>query len=235
MMKPAAGEAKKTTAPATSSGVPRRPSGVRADFLLAKSGVPPHPLPRQIGLHQARSDGIHGDAVRRELEGERPGQVHHGALRRAVRHALAPADDAVDRGEAHDPTAAAGPDHPGGSGLRDEYEAFEVDVDHGVPRVLVERRRDPAGCSCRRCSPGCQRFPTRGRCARSTRGWKPRCGLPGEARASASLLRAAQGHRLGIVAVPRCDSHVGAGVREGRGDRPSHPAGAAGDERSLSF
>src|SRR5688500_14791329 len=49
----------------------RRPG----DLFLTERGVPPHPLARQIGLHQARADGIHRNAVGRKLEGKRTRQV----------------------------------------------------------------------------------------------------------------------------------------------------------------
>ena len=135
MTKSEAAEARKTTAPASSSGRPQRPGGhalpqplVELRVLLQRT--------RQVGREVPRADRVRLDVV------PRPVRAH--PLRQHLQPALGGAvgGDPFARRLAHhradvDDLAAAALDHPRRDRARDEERARQVDVEHALP--LVER------------------------------------------------------------------------------------------------
>ena len=70
------------------------------DDLVWKGG-------RHHGAHQTRRDGVHRDAGRAELAGERLHEPVHAGLRRGVVRLPELAAQSVDRAHCHDPAAAS--------------------------------------------------------------------------------------------------------------------------------
>src|SRR5690606_12357176 len=86
-------------------------------------------------LDRAGGDGVHCDAVRRELAGQCLGEVDHAALGGAVGGAVEEPAEPGNRGHVHDLAAAPFP-HLGGERLGAEEHALEVDVEPAVPDLF---------------------------------------------------------------------------------------------------
>ena len=146
MTKSDAGEARKTTAPASSSGSPQRPAGTRARSQASNSGVLLEHLV-QVGAEVPRRDPVRLDPVPRPLGAHRARQHLQPALRRRVRARRRPRELAHHRADVDD-LAAAALDHPRRDRPSDEEGARQVDVEHAPPLVELElderaAERDP--------------------------------------------------------------------------------------------
>ena len=141
----AASEARKTTAAASSSGVPMRLSGTCSVRTPSRSaGQRPLELG---GADEAGRHHVAGDPVGPQLAGGGPGERDHAGLGGAVvADRGAPAYPPVDRGRVDDP-APAPSDHVRRGVLDAQEGAGEVSVEHQAPGVLrqVDQRRVQLG------------------------------------------------------------------------------------------
>ncbi len=137
-MKAAAGDARKSAAPATSPGSPQRPSGVRdADRFVAHRVVAQRRGQRRGD--PAGRDRIDADAVRGVGDRQRLGQLGDAALARGIGRHQAAAEEAQHRGEVDDRAAAAFGEAAARGGA-DALAAVQVDVDdvgEDLGRVLL--------------------------------------------------------------------------------------------------
>ncbi len=104
-----ASEARKTAAPAISSGSATRPRALARVNRSLSSGLQQHS--GECGANQARSDGVDPDAPGAELAGQNPGHTDERGLAHAVGTDQGVAADATDRGDVDD--GAAMLSHPG--------------------------------------------------------------------------------------------------------------------------
>ena len=139
VMKRAAGEARKPTTSATSSGSPQRPERrVRADPVVALVDL-------RRGRHgradQPGRDGVDADAARAELDRQRLGQRAQRCLRggvdrrRRARHREH--GDGLDRGDADHGAARR---HAPGEALQQEEGRTGIDRDHAFPVLEPDLR-----------------------------------------------------------------------------------------------
>ena len=128
-----------------SSGRPTRRTGVRAAWCSTPS--PSRPLasrrPQHRRVDEPGRDGVDGDALRAELEGERLGEADHAGLGRDVVGHQRLAALRARRRDVDDATPA-GLDHVGHHGLAAVEGAGEVHLEDPVPllEVDLEERRE---------------------------------------------------------------------------------------------
>ena len=103
----AASDARNTTAPIRSSTVPSRPSLIRRTTSSWNARVVPE-RPGQRRVDEGRADGVHPDAVRRQVDRHRLGQALDAVLAHAVDGAPRAADMAHLRGDVDDRAAHRG-------------------------------------------------------------------------------------------------------------------------------
>ena len=129
-----AGDARYSTAPTISSGLPTRPAGMASRIHARYSGSP-----SALGDHRrvevARPDRVDVHAVLDPLRAECARQLDDGALARAVGGLLGDADHAVGRREVDD-LAAAALDHLPADRLAEHEGDSGVQEQHAVPRLL---------------------------------------------------------------------------------------------------
>src|SRR5439155_12092207 len=173
------------------------------DLHLAKTWVLPHSLPSQVGLDEAWTDRIHRDPARRELQRQGFRERHDATLRRAVCDSLHPAEHPVDGCDVDHATAVA---EDRERGLGDERDALEIRVDDRVPAFLVERHEVRRDVRTRVVDEDVDRPPL-ARDALEARADRHASPYVQRERNGPSPFRAYLcGHRLGVFAVPRCDS-----------------------------
>ena len=130
---------RKAVAAAMSSGRPMRRTGVRCS---CSSTAPAEPALRLVGPQHRRvdetgRDGVDGDALGSELEGQRLGQPDDGGLGGHVGGHVGLTALGARRGDVDDP-APAGVEHVGDHHLAAVVGAREVDRVDPLPRVEVD-------------------------------------------------------------------------------------------------
>ena len=143
----AASDARKATARAESSGVPSRRIGRSADRDEERREILAElrrlaPEERSVGVSGA--DAVDPDPLRPVVDRHRPGQVHHGPLRRAVAGRAGTALEPPARTDVdHDAAAAEG--HLGDRVPAQQEDGLDVDRHDPVPFLL--RRLDDIGAA----------------------------------------------------------------------------------------
>src|SRR5919201_330151 len=217
----------------TGNILPRRePPEWRPRHLdLAKARIPPHALAGQVGLDEARSDGVHRDPAGRKLEGERLRERDDATLRRAVGDALDAAKHPIDGGHV-DHAAAVVQERE--RGLGDERDALEIRVDHGVPPGLVESGEVGRDVRPRVVDEDVDAFPLPLDARETIADRGAVADLEPEGQGSPPFRGDVARDGCAVIGVPRCDSDVGAGVGEGERDGAADAPGASGDQRTLA-
>ncbi len=148
VMKAASSEARKTTAPARSSGSPSRPRGIACFSAAASFSFPPETSWKQRRVRRTGADDVDVDAVARDLAGERLGESDDPGLRARVNR-LARRPDPTRVGGYADDLPRAPFDHRLEHGTHAGDRALEVDRQHLVPGrfLALHERLDlvPAG------------------------------------------------------------------------------------------
>ena len=225
----AASEARNTTAPIRSSTVPSRPSLIRRTTSSWNARVVPE-RPGQRRVDEGRPDGVHSDAVRREVDRHRLGQPLDAVLAHAVDGAPRAADMAHLRGDVDDRAPHRGRRHSPRHRLRDEERGALVQRGDGVVVLLghIEERRRPVGAGVvdqdveRRLASIAARTA-----ARSVTSSTSASALP------PSVADLGRG-RLDLGRGARRQHDMRAGLRQGRGCRQADAAAGAGDQGAAA-
>ena len=153
-----ASEARKTTAPARSAGVPQRPAGhpreqrVVALVVLAQRAG-------QLGLHPAGRDAVDADAAARPLVGQRAGEPEQPMLGRRVGRDVHAAVEGVHGDDVDDAAAPPVRQQRTGERLREQERRRQVEGDDAcqssagvssagarriIPALLTRTLRSPS-------------------------------------------------------------------------------------------
>ena len=128
----ASSAARNTTQRATSSASPSLPTGIWPTIRLHHVFGDAR---KQVGLHIARRDRVHGDAFARAFQRKRPGEADHAGLGRAVIGKPKLALLAVDRGDVDD-AAEAPLAHAVDHRARHVEQRIEIGADHLLPLLM---------------------------------------------------------------------------------------------------
>src|SRR5215208_2519837 len=134
VISPAAGEAKKSTAPVTSSTRPRRPNGIRD--RVSSLSVSSSRRGLVMGVSTNVGDGVDPNLVRGKLDGHSLRQALHGMLGGAVDRAPRCPYVPHLRRDVDDGAAFATLNHAPSGSLGDQEDAFNIDRKHPVEVVL---------------------------------------------------------------------------------------------------
>ena len=228
----AAGDARKTTAVAISSGSPTRPTGIGASRRRRVSGSAPLVAVRIAPGATAFTRMSNG----RELEGSGSSERLDPALRRVVGGQPAMGPMGAERADVDDGAGHALGDQPRGDGPRAQEDARQVRADDLVPvlgrlieqpdrrvgkRRVVDQHVDGAEGIARRPRPGARRRPG---CPTSA----------ATARTSPRDRSSRSDGRQGAGVAP-VDDDPGAGIEQRRGDRAADPARRTGHQGDAAI